>query len=361
MCRTYKISDTAYRNRSTQRLFSFNKTLAARERLRYLSRPFHQIKTSMAQKSKKIAKAKPAAKKAASVKKPVAKAKPQAKAKPATPKPAPSKKPSALVKKASSAQKPAPAKKTAAVSQKPSPKKAAPVSKKATPVKKAPPAKKTAPTKVVAPVKKVALVKKQAPVKKAAPVKKEVPGKKAAPVKKEAPIKAKKMPVVVIKRPPPPAKVTGWESKQRDRLLQLKDTLLDSMSGVGRDSLRNRAEGGEASAFGMHTADAGSDAYDRDFALSLLSQERDSLFEIDAALKKINDGNYGFCEISGKAIPHNRLEALPFARYTVECQADLEKTNRLTRVRQPVTSLFGLGEEGETESEEEDTTTETKD
>ena len=361
MCRAYKISDTAYHNRSTQPLFSFNKTLAARERLRYLSRPFHQIKTSMAQKSKKIAKAKPAAKKAASVKKPVAKAKPQAKAKPATPKPAPSKKPSALVKKASSAQKPAPAKKTAAVSQKPSPKKAAPVSKKATPVKKAPPAKKTAPTKVVAPVKKVALVKKQAPVKKAAPVKKEAPGKKAAPVKKEAPIKAKKMPVVVIKRPPPPAKVTGWESKQRDRLLQLKDTLLDSMSGVGRDSLRNRAEGGEASAFGMHTADAGSDAYDRDFALSLLSQERDSLFEIDAALKKINDGNYGFCEISGKAIPHNRLEALPFARYTVECQADLEKTNRLTRVRQPVTSLFGLGEEGETESEEEDTTTETKD
>ncbi len=337
MCLNYKISDAAYRNRATQRLFSFNKTLAARERLRYLSRPFHQIKTSMAQKSKKIAKAKPAAKKAASLKKPVAKVKPQAKAKPATPKPASSKKPSALVKKASSAKKPAPAKKPAAISQKPSPKKAAPVSKKATPVKKAPPAKKTAPKKVVA------------------------PAKKAAPVKKEAPIKAKKMPVLIIKRPPPAAKVTGWESKQRDRLLQLKDTLLDSMSGVGRDSLRNRAEGGEASAFGMHTADAGSDAYDRDFALSLLSQERDSLFEIDAALKKINDGNYGFCEISGKAIPHNRLEALPFARYTVECQAELEKTNRLTRVRQPVTSLFGLGEEGETESEEEDTTTETKD
>ncbi len=359
MCRDYKISDAAYRNRSTQCLFSFNKTLAARERLRYLSRPFHQIKTSMAQKSKKTAKAKPAANIAVSIKKPVAK--PQAKAKPATKKPAPSKKSSAVVKKASPAKKPAPAKKTAAVSQKPSPKKTAPVSKKATPVKKAPPAKKTAPTKVVAPVKKVALVKKQAPVKKAAPVKKEAPVKKAAPVKKEAPIKAKKMPVVIIKRPPPPAKVTGWESKQRDRLLQLKDTLLDSMSGVGRDSLRNRAEGGEASAFGMHTADAGSDAYDRDFALSLLSQERDSLFEIDAALKKIKDGNYGFCEISGKAIPHNRLEALPFARYTVECQAELEKTNRLTRVRQPVTSLFGLGEEGETESEEEDTTTETKD
>jgi RNA polymerase-binding transcription factor DksA len=291
----------------------------------------------MAQKSKKPAKAKPVVKKAAPAKKPVAKAKPQAKVKPASKKPAPSKKPSATLKKA------------APVSKKPAPKKALAVAKKAAPVKKSAPAKKATP------------IKKAAPAKKSAPAKKAAPIKKAAPVKKGAPVKAQKMPVVVIKKGKEPVKVTGWVAKQRDRLLQLKDTLLDSMSGVGRDSLRNRAEGGEASAFGMHTADAGSDAYDRDFALSLLSQERDSLFEIDAALKKINDGNYGFCEISGKPIPHNRLEALPFARYTVECQAELEKTNRLTRVRQPVTSLFGLGEEGESESEEEDTTTDTKD
>ena len=303
----------------------------------------------MAQKSKKPAKAKPVVKKAAPAKKPVAKAKPQAKVKPASKKPAPSKKPSATLKKA------APVKKAAPISKKPAPKKAVAVAKKAAPVKKSAPAKKALPIKKAAPAKKSAPVKKAAPIKKAAPVKKAAPGKKAAPVK------AQKMPVVVIKKGKEPVKVTGWVAKQRDRLLQLKDTLLDSMSGVGRDSLRNRAEGGEASAFGMHTADAGSDAYDRDFALSLLSQERDSLFEIDAALKKINDGNYGFCEISGKPIPHNRLEALPFARYTVECQAELEKTNRLTRVRQPVTSLFGLGEEGESESEEEDTTTDTKD
>ena len=297
----------------------------------------------MAQKSKKPAKAKPVAKKAAPVKKPIAKAKPQAKVTPASKKPAPSKKPAATLKKAAPAKKAAPIKKPAPVSKKPAPKKAVPVAKKAAPLKKTAPAKKSAPAQ------KTALTKKTTPVKK------------VVPIKKAAPVKAQKMPVVVIKKGKEPVKVTGWVAKQRERLLQLKDTLLDSMSGVGRDSLRNRAEGGEASAFGMHTADAGSDAYDRDFALSLLSQERDSLFEIDAALKKINDGNYGFCELSGKPIPHNRLEALPFARYTVECQAELEKTNRLTRVRQPVTSLFGLGEEGESESEEEDTTTDTKD
>ena len=297
----------------------------------------------MAQKSKKPAKAKPVAKKAAPVKKPIAKAKPQAKVTPASKKPAPSKKPAATLKKAAPAKKAAPIKKPVPVSKKPAPKKAVPVAKKAAPLKKTAPAKKSAPAQ------KTALTKKATPVKK------------VVPIKKAAPVKAQKMPVVVIKKGKEPVKVTGWVAKQRERLLQLKDTLLDSMSGVGRDSLRNRAEGGEASAFGMHTADAGSDAYDRDFALSLLSQERDSLFEIDAALKKINDGNYGFCELSGKPIPHNRLEALPFARYTVECQAELEKTNRLTRVRQPVTSLFGLGEEGESESEEEDTTTDTKD
>jgi len=154
-------------------------------------------------------------------------------------------------------------------------------------------------------------------------------------------------------------KLTPFLEKQREKLLTLKDTLLDSMSGVARDSLRSQT-GGDASAFGMHQADAGSDAYDRDFALSLLSQEQDSLYEIDQALKRIEAGTYGICEMSGKQIPKARLEALPFTRYTVECQAEIEKRNRYQRYRQPVTSLFGLTDE-ESEGEDDDTTTDTKD
>jgi DnaK suppressor protein len=147
--------------------------------------------------------------------------------------------------------------------------------------------------------------------------------------------------------------LSPFEQRQREKLLALKDTLLDSMNGVAKDSLRSRAEGSEASAFGMHQADAGSDAYDRDFALSLLSQEQDSLYEIDEALKRIENGTYGLCEMSGKVIPHARLEALPFTRYTVECQAELEKRNRFQRIRQPVISLFGLSEEEGGEEDEE--------
>ena len=150
---------------------------------------------------------------------------------------------------------------------------------------------------------------------------------------------------IVIK----PGKITAFHRSQREKLQALRDLILDSMAGVAKDTLRSRPEGGEASAFGMHQADAGSDAYDKDFALSLLSQEQDALYEIEEAMKRVDAGTYGMCEMSGKPIPVARLEALPFARYTVECQSELERTKRQQRSRVPVTSLFGL-----TDSEEED-------
>src|SRR5881409_1696340 len=149
-------------------------------------------------------------------------------------------------------------------------------------------------------------------------------------------------------------KLSPFTRKQKEKLLQLRDAMVDSMAGVAQDTLRSRAEGSEASAFGMHQADAGSDAYDRDFALSLLSQEQDALYEIDQALKRIEVGTYGKCEMSGKPIPHARLEAIPFARFTVQCQSQLEKQNKASRVRQSVTSLFGLTDEEHGEAEEED-------
>ena len=149
-------------------------------------------------------------------------------------------------------------------------------------------------------------------------------------------------------------KLDPFIRQQKQKLLHLRDAVVDSMAGVAQGTLRSRAEGSEASAFGMHQADAGSDAYDRDFALSLLSQEQDALYEIDEALKRIELGTYGKCEMSGKPIPRARLEAIPFARFTVECQSQLEKQNRASRMRPSVTSLFGLTEEESAESEEEE-------
>ena len=171
-----------------------------------------------------------------------------------------------------------------------------------------------------------------------------------------------KVPPVQVEKPKPAVKIelTPFLLRQKDRLLQLRDTMLDSMMGVAKDNLRTRAEGSEASAFGMHQADAGSDAYDRDFALSLLSQEQDALYEIEEALKRLDGGAYGICEMSGKPINHARLEALPFARFTVECQSQIEKQGKVTRARVPVTSLFGLTDEEPGENEEEEPVAEPK-
>lgn len=220
---------------------------------------------------------------------------------------------------------------------------------------------------------------KPAPKKAAASKVKKASGKPAKPaaVKKPAarpaakksapkphvqkPLKSSRPVAIPKAKKPAPVKLTPFLIKQKDRLLQLRDGMLDSMNGVARDSLRSRAEGSEASAFGMHQADAGSDAYDRDFALSLLSQEQDALYEIDEALKRIELGNYGICEMSAKPIPHARLEAIPFARYTVDCQSQLEKQSKLMRIRQPVTSLFGLtDEEGGGDGDEEESAVESK-
>lgn len=149
----------------------------------------------------------------------------------------------------------------------------------------------------------------------------------------------------------------AFVEKQRQRLLELRDHLVDSMAGVAQDNLRSRGEG-ESSAFGMHQGDAGSDAYDRDFALNLLSQEQDALYEIEEALQRIAGGSYGICEMSGKPIPEARLEAIPFARLTVECQEKVEQElgrNGGRSYGRPTRSLFGLMDNPAGESESVDT------
>ncbi len=245
------------------------------------------------------------------------------------------------------------------------------ISKKKSPTKKAakPAAKKAAPSKSVKAAKRNHAPAKKQPTKKA-PAAKQAPKKTAAVTNKSSNGAARKISRIngaaaatVLGPAKKEKKLDPFTRAQKDKLLQLRDAMVDSMAGVAKDNLRSRAEGSEASAFGMHQADAGSDAYDRDFALSLLSQEQDALYEIDQALKRIEMGSYGVCEMSSKPISHARLEAIPFARFTVECQSQLEKQNKASRVRQSVTSLFGLTDEegGENEGEEEKPATKDED
>jgi RNA polymerase-binding transcription factor DksA len=139
------------------------------------------------------------------------------------------------------------------------------------------------------------------------------------------------LPPVIVKRryvrPEKVAKLTAFEKKQQRRLLELRDQITDMIHGIQNDTIRKGGEGSEASGSGMHQGDAGSDAYDRDFALTMLSQEANALGEIEEALHRLELGTYGICEESGQKIPQPRLEAMPFARLTVECQAAKEREN----------------------------------
>jgi len=227
---------------------------------------------------------------------------------------------------------------------------------------------KKSPTK--APKKPAA---KKAPAKKPAAAKKK-PAAKKAPVRTPAAAKSSKRPARASKAPlvgtrdmlafgqpvEKSRRLSPWLKKQQLRLLALKDTLLDSMTGVARDNLRSSHDAHEVSAHGLHQADAGSDSYDRDFALNLLSQEQDALFEIDEALKRLSRGAYGVCEMSGKNIPKARLEARPFARFTVECQNEIEKKNRFSRLRQPVGRLFDTTDDESGDESDDDSAADSK-
>jgi DnaK suppressor protein len=122
-------------------------------------------------------------------------------------------------------------------------------------------------------------------------------------------------------------KVKAEWAKFYERLLELRDQLLRQMNGLAKESAQ------ELAGYSLHMADSGTDNFDRDFALSLLSSDQDAIYEIEEALKRIEKGTYGVCELTGKQIPKSRLEAIPWTRFTVQAQAQLEREGALRQRR----------------------------
>lgn len=123
-------------------------------------------------------------------------------------------------------------------------------------------------------------------------------------------------------------------------LIELRTHLTEGIELHSEETLKRSAkdDAGDLSSYGQHMADAGTDTFDRDFALSLVSSEQDALSEIEAAINRIYDGTYGICEITGKAIAKERLLAVPFTRHSTEAQKDLERNRHRTRTQ---AGLFG--------------------
>lgn len=128
-------------------------------------------------------------------------------------------------------------------------------------------------------------------------------------------------------------------------LISLRNHLTAGIELHSEETLKRSAkdDAGDLSSYGQHMADAGTDTFDRDFALSMVASEQEALSEIDAAIKRINDGTYGICEHTGKPIPKDRLLAVPFTRFTAEAQKEIERNRHRSRTQ---AGLFGeMGEE----------------
>jgi DnaK suppressor protein len=137
-------------------------------------------------------------------------------------------------------------------------------------------------------------------------------------------------------------------AKFYERLLELREQLLSQMDGLAKESAQ------EMAGYSLHMADSGTDNFDRDFALSLLSSDQDAIYEIEEALKRIEKNTYGICELTGKPIPRTRLEAIPWTRFTVHAQAELEKEGALRQRRLGALGTVDSVGMAESEGEEEE-------
>src|SRR6185369_772030 len=142
------------------------------------------------------------------------------------------------------------------------------------------------------------------------------------------------------------AKVKAQWAKFYQRLIELRDQLIRQMNGLAKESAQ------EMAGYSLHMADSGTDNFDRDFALSLLSSDQDAIYEIEEALKRIEKDTYGICELTGKPIPRARLDAIPWTRFTVEAQAQLEREGALRQKR--LGALGTVDSAGSVEIEEEE-------
>jgi len=118
-------------------------------------------------------------------------------------------------------------------------------------------------------------------------------------------------------------------------LVDMRDALHKGLAFHSEEALKKsgKDDAGDLSGYSQHLADAGTDTADRDFALSLISNEQEALKEIADAIERMKKGTYGTCEITTKAIPPARLIAVPFTRYSLEGQKELERNRRAHRRR----------------------------
>lgn len=111
--------------------------------------------------------------------------------------------------------------------------------------------------------------------------------------------------------------------KYRDILKRKRSELVGDIATMEEEALRQNS--GSLSSLPQHMAEQGSDASEQSLSLDLAQVDRNLIREIDEALRRIEAGTYGICELTHKPISADRLAELPWARYSIEAARELER------------------------------------
>jgi len=113
----------------------------------------------------------------------------------------------------------------------------------------------------------------------------------------------------------------------RNLLLEKRREILGDVGSMESEAFKG---GSNLSNMPIHMADVGTDNFEQEFTLGLIESERQILREIQEALVRIDNGSFGICQGTNKVIPRVRLEAVPWAKHTIEYSRLLE-SGKLSR------------------------------
>ena len=114
------------------------------------------------------------------------------------------------------------------------------------------------------------------------------------------------------------------------KLLEIKFNVLEELGYFEEVSLNKsqKESSGDISAYTFHMADLGTDAMEREKAFHFSDSESRLLSRIDKALLRIEDGTFGICQNCNKNIGIERLEAVPHARFCLDCKTQMEEDKK---------------------------------
>jgi RNA polymerase-binding transcription factor DksA len=111
--------------------------------------------------------------------------------------------------------------------------------------------------------------------------------------------------------------------KYRGILIRKREELLGDVHNLEEEALRS--DSGRTSRTAQHLDEAGSESYEQSLNLNLAASDRERIIEIDAALQRIQDRTYGLCELTFEPISKERLNEIPWTRYTIEAARELDR------------------------------------